>query len=69
MNAQPLPQAADADSLTDALRRAGVLGLSRSSFPTAMSRVVRLRLAYEPAPGSVIFKTAGPDLGCRELLA
>ena len=72
MTAEPLPKAADAEPLTDALRRAGVLGRSRicsvvveSAFPTVVSRVVRLRLAYEPAdegaPGSVIFKTARPD--------
>ena len=77
VTAEPLPKAADAEPLTFALRRAGVLGRSRvcnvvveSSFPAAVSRVVRLRLAYEPAdegaPRSVVFKTARPESVGRE---
>ena len=68
---EPLPIAADAQHLTDALRRCGVLGDGRvrevaveSSRPTLISRITRLRLTYdgaEGAPGTVILKTGLPD--------
>ncbi|MGZ5911791.1 MAG: phosphotransferase [Reyranella sp.] len=71
MTAEALPSSADAEHLTDELRRSGVLDRSRvckveseHTFPTVVSRVVRLRLTYEPddvaAPSSVIFKTGLP---------
>jgi hypothetical protein len=65
-----LPKAADAQHLTDALRRCGVLGDGRvrevaveSSHPTLLSRITRLRLSYdgaEGAPGTLILKTELP---------
>ena len=71
MTAEALPGSADAEHLTDALRRSGVLGRGRVSnvdvehaYPAILSRVLRLRLTYEAddgaAPGSVIFKTGLP---------
>ena len=71
VTAEPLPQSADAGHLTAALRRSGVLSDGRvckvaieNTYPTVVSRVVRLRLTYEPdndaAPRFVIFKTAFP---------
>ena len=71
MTAEALPSSADAEHLTDALRRSGVLDRGRvckveseHTFPTVVSRVLRLRLTYEPhevaAPRSVIFKTGLP---------
>ncbi len=83
MTAEPLPKSADAEHLTYALRRSGALGRSRvcsvvveRSFPTVVSRVVRLRLAYDPAdegaPSSVIFKTGRPErfgMGGRQEVA
>ena len=68
VTAEPLPQSADAGHLTAALRRSGVLSDGRvckvaieNTYPTVVSRVVRLRLTYEPdndtAPRFVIFKT------------
>jgi len=71
VTAEALPKSADAEHLTDALRRAGVLGRGRvcnvdveHAFPAILSRVLRLRLTYEAAdgaaPGSVIFKTGLP---------
>src|ERR1700679_141455 len=70
MPPQPLPDAAHADYLTDALRRSGVLrhGTVRavvveSSKPTVLPRIIRLALEYgEPPddpPATVILK---PDL-------
>jgi hypothetical protein len=66
----PLPEAAHADRLTDALRRSGALGEGRvcdvvveSSRPTIVSHIVRLRLTYEggaDAPNSLILKTGDP---------
>ncbi len=71
MTAEALPSSADAEHLTDALRRSGALAHGRvckvdveHTFPTVASRVLRLRLTYEPddgaAPRSVIFKTGMP---------
>ena len=72
MPPQPLPDAAHADYLTDALRRSGVLrhGTVRtvvveSSKPTILSRIIRLRLEYDDAPddapATVILKTDLPE--------
>jgi hypothetical protein len=69
--AEALPKSADAEHLTDALRRFGVLDRGRvckveveRSCPAVLSRVLRLSLTYEPdddaAPGFVIFKTGLP---------
>src|ERR1044072_2547792 len=67
---EPWPKAADAQHLTDALRRCGVLGDGRvrevaveSSHPTLLSRITRLRLRYDGAeggPGTLLLKTARP---------
>ena len=70
--ADRLPIAAQAEHLTDVLRRAGVLpdGVVQevaveSSRPTIVSRIIRLRLTYDrpnaPAPASLILKTGLPD--------
>jgi hypothetical protein len=67
----PLP-AADAEHLTAALRKSGVLGDGRvrdvtveRSFNTVLSRIDRLRLSYDgddtDAPGSIILKTVVPE--------
>ncbi len=67
-----LPSSAGAEHLTAALRRSGVLGDARvqhaaveSMRTTIMSRIIRLRLAYDgaapDAPPSVILKTAHPE--------
>jgi len=72
MTSFPLPKAADAAHLTDALRRAGVLDHGRvsavaveSSRPTVLSHIVRLRLTYAGAaagaPASLVLKTGHPD--------
>ena len=71
MTTEPLPSAANAEHLTDALRRCGALGEGRvrdvvveSSRPTLLSRIIRLRLTYDDAveaPGSLILKTGLPD--------
>ena len=72
MNGEPLPGAAAAGHITDALRRAGVQGSTRvrevaveSDRTTILSRIIRLRLSYEGtvtgAPISVILKTGLPD--------
>jgi len=71
LTTEPLPSAAHAQHLTDALRRCGVLGEGRvrdvvveSSRPTLLSRIIRLRLTYDDAlgaPGSLILKTGLPD--------
>ena len=70
MTPEPLPRAADAKHLTEALRRCGALGDGRvrdvvveSSRPTLLSRIIRLRLTYDgasDAPSSVILKTGLP---------
>lgn len=67
----PLPPVAEADRLTEVLRRAGVLGDGRvtsvtvdKSFPTVLSQFFRLRLDYEnasAAPASLILKTDLPN--------
>src|SRR6185437_3268067 len=73
MTTEPLPEAAGAEHLTAALRRAGVLGndgrvatiVIDSAQPNILSRVIRLRLEYEGAepgaPASLILKTALPE--------
>jgi hypothetical protein len=72
MTPDPLPRAADAEHLTDALRRSGALGDGRvcdiaveSSRATILSRIIRLRLSYEgtatDAPRSLILKTGLPE--------
>src|ERR1044072_1301491 len=68
---EPLPAAADAQHLTDALRRCGALGDGRarevaveSSRPTLISSIPRLRLSCDGgdgAPGTVILKPGLPD--------
>jgi hypothetical protein len=69
-----LPQAAQADHLTDTLRRTGALGSGRvcdvtvaSTRDTILSRIIRLRLSYEgaddAAPSLLILKTGHPDRG------
>ncbi len=70
MTTESLPEVIDAKHLTCALRRSGVLGDGRvrnitveSSRATLLSRIVRLRLAYDgaaDAPSSVILKTGLP---------
>jgi hypothetical protein len=70
MPSEALPQAADVEHLTDALRRSGVLRDGRvrdvqveSSSQQFVSRVMRLRLAYEgtsDAPRTVILKIGLP---------
>jgi hypothetical protein len=70
----PLPAAASTEHLTEAFRRAGVLGDGRvcdvtveSARPTLVSHISRLRLRYEgaapAAPVTVILKTGQPDSG------
>jgi hypothetical protein len=72
MPSEGLPGAAQAEYLTDALRRGGALTDGRvsevvveSSKPTILSRIIRLRLSYdgaaEGAPRSVILKTGLPE--------
>lgn len=67
----PLPKAAEADYLTEALRRCGALrngcvtkALVDSARDTILSRIFRLRLSYdveaEEAPRSIILKTGLP---------
>jgi hypothetical protein len=60
------PLQADADYLTAALRKSGVLASARvvaatvvHSFPTVLSKLHRVKLDYEGADD---------DLGCRALL-
>ena len=68
---EALPEAANAERLTNALHRCGALGGGRvrdvaveSSRNAILSRIIRLRLTYDgavsEAPGSVIFKTGLP---------
>jgi hypothetical protein len=72
MTMDSLPRGADAEHLADALRRSGTLGDGRissvvveSSRITELSRIIRLRLTYEPAadgpPSSLILKTSRPE--------
>ena len=71
MAPEPLPNPADAEHLTAALRRSGGLGegcvrevVVESSRPTLLSRIIRLRLTYDRAvgaPSSLILKTGLPD--------
>jgi thiamine kinase-like enzyme len=72
-----LPDAADPDRLTDALRRHGVMSAGRVRDVTAdtprdtlVSRVVRLRLAYdgpaEKAPATLILKIPKPRDGAQD---
>ncbi|QCI63002.1 aminoglycoside phosphotransferase [Phreatobacter stygius] len=67
MTTHALPKAAEAEQLTEALRRSGVLGKGRvadvvveRSFATILSHIFQLRLTYEAAeagaPGSLILK-------------
>jgi hypothetical protein len=70
MDSEALPRAADAEHITEALRRSGVLGKSwvrdvrvESSRSTLLSRIIRLRLSYEgatDAPKSLILKPGLP---------
>jgi hypothetical protein len=73
MTSIPLPKiASDAQHLTDALRRCGVLAdghvsavAVESARPTVLSHIIRLRLTYDGAaagaPDTVILKTGLPD--------
>jgi len=72
MTSDPLPAAAEPARLTAALRGAGVLGDERvrevaveSARSTILSRIVRLRVAYDGAaaqgPRSLILKTGLPE--------
>jgi Ecdysteroid kinase-like family len=68
----PLPPAADAAHLTEALRRCGALPEGRvrdvaveSARPTLVSHITRLRLGYDSsceAPRTLILKTGLPDI-------
>ncbi len=80
MATDSLPRAADAERLTEALRRAGALGSARVSNVAAMSSLkklrshtLRLRLDYEgaaaDAPGSLILKMGHPDSAGRSSYA
>ena len=72
MTPEALPDSITPESLTRALRRSGVLGKGAVSAvegenarSTILSRIVRLRLAYEGeaagAPPALIFKTGLPE--------
>ncbi len=73
MTPDPALRAAEASHLTAVLRAAGVLGAGvavrevalESDRPTILSRIVRLRLAYDgaavQAPATLILKTGRPD--------
>lgn len=72
MPTEPLPQAAQSENLTNALRHSGVLTEGRvsevaveSARATIVSKIMRLRLTYErpnaDAPRSLIFKTGLPE--------
>jgi hypothetical protein len=72
MTGSTLPEAADTQRLTNALRTAGVLGDGRvrevnveSNKNTILSQILRLRLVYdgvaEGAPPTLILKTCHPD--------
>lgn len=69
---EPLPEAADSENLTSALRRCGALSDGRvsavaveSTRATILSKIVRLRLSYDRpgagAPGTLIFKSGLPE--------
>jgi hypothetical protein len=52
MTTEALPKGTDAESLTQALRRSGLVGRVRevsvlSAYPTILSHIFRLRLGYE----------------------
>jgi hypothetical protein len=72
MTTESLPRAADADHLTEALRRSGALRdgsvrgvIADGSRATLLSRVDRLRLTYEgealDAPNTIILKSGLPE--------
>ena len=72
MTSEPLPKAAQAEHLTEALYRCGALIDGRvsgvvveSSRATLLSRIIRLRLSYDSraadAPASIILKTGLPE--------
>jgi hypothetical protein len=72
MTTETLPRAAEAQHLTDALRRANAIGNGRvcdvvveSSRATILSRIIKLRLSCEgaatDAPRSLILKTGLPE--------
>ena len=72
-----LPQAPDADELTEILRRAGALADGRvrdvtieGLRPTILSRVARLRLSYEGradrAPATLFIKTPLPERAAKD---
>lgn len=72
MTTNALPPAANADHLTIALRKAGVLGEAsvrdvdpENPYDTILSHIVRLKLTYDGvasgAPSSLILKTARSD--------
>lgn len=76
----PLPIAADAERLTEALHRSGAVGSARvgnvavmSSLKKLRSHTLRLRLAYEgpagDAPSSVILKMGHLDNAGRSSYA
>jgi thiamine kinase-like enzyme len=80
MTTDPLPSAADAERLTEALRRSGIVGPARVSNVAAMSSLkklrshtLRLRLDYEgsaeDAPSSVILKMGHLDSAGRSSYA
>ncbi|MGA7195881.1 MAG: aminoglycoside phosphotransferase, partial [Roseiarcus sp.] len=69
---EPLPEAADSENLTSALRRCGALSDGRvsavaveSTRATILSKIVRLRLSYDRpgagAPDTLIFKSGLPE--------
>ncbi|HEY2256358.1 MAG TPA: phosphotransferase [Variovorax sp.] len=72
MSALPLPPAAQAERLTDALRRSGALGAGQvrqveviSSRPQILSHITRLRLSYaggDAGPSTLILKSGLPQL-------
>jgi hypothetical protein len=74
MPEDPLPRAADAGRITEALRRSGVLGDAavqlvtvESSRPTIVSRIIRLGLGYDvqarDAPATLFLKTKPSRIG------
>ncbi len=72
MTEEPLPAGITPETLTHSLRRAGALADGRianvsvdRAWPTILSRIVRVRLAYDggaaDAPASLIVKTGLPE--------
>ena len=72
MTTEPLPAVAQAEHLTEVLRKSGVLDGGRvadvaieSSRPTILSRIIRLRLTCEggsaDSPRGLILKTGLPE--------